>query len=145
MAEFLSHIEIEASADRVWKVLTDFRAYPEWNSMMWPNGDQVTPGARLRVRVKMGRWLRFTFRPIIQKADPGRELCWKGRLPARLLQGLHSFIIEPLEDKRVRFVHREVLTGFLVPLYVWIMSAWIRNAYEGMNRELKSRAEHFTT
>jgi uncharacterized protein YndB with AHSA1/START domain len=26
-----TEIEIEASPDRVWKTLTDFAAYPDWN------------------------------------------------------------------------------------------------------------------
>ena len=31
MKELRSQIEIEAPADRVWQVLTDFATYPEWN------------------------------------------------------------------------------------------------------------------
>jgi hypothetical protein len=141
MNEILTHIEITASATDVWKVLTDFDSYPDWNSMMSPEGDVLKPGARLRVRVRMGRWVRFTFRPTIRRADPGRELSWRGRLPARLLQGVHTFAIEPLAGDRVRLVHREVFTGWLVPIYMWLMSGWATRAYSKMNRELKARAE----
>ncbi len=141
MNEILTHIEIKASAEEVWKVLTDFDAYFEWNSMMTPEGDVLQPGARIRVRVRMGKWIRFTFRPTIRRADPGRELAWRGRLPARLLQGIHTFAIEPLAGDRVRFVHREVFSGFLVPIYMWLMGGWATRAYSKMNRELKTRAE----
>ncbi|MGE5327045.1 MAG: SRPBCC family protein [Deltaproteobacteria bacterium] len=141
MDEILTHIEIDAGAHDVWRVLTDLRAYPEWNSMMSPEGDVLEPGARLHVRVRMGKWLRFTFRPTIRRADYEREFSWRGRLPARLLQGVHTFSIEPLADQRVRFVHREVFTGWLVPLYMWLMGGWATRAYSKMNRELKARAE----
>ncbi len=141
MNEILTHVEIAASAGEVWKVLTDFEAYSEWNSMMWPDGGVVKPGARLRVRVRVGGWLRFTFQPTIRKADPGRELSWKGRLPARLLQGVHTFAIESLGPNRVRFVHHETFTGLMVPFYMWFMAGWAERAYARMNRELKARTE----
>ncbi len=141
MNEIFTAIEIAASASDVWKVLTDFDAYPEWNSMMRPEGTEIRPGARLRIHVRMSAWLRFSFRPTIRSADPGRELAWKGRLPARLLQGVHSFIIEPRGNNRVRFVHREVFSGFLVPIYMWLMAAWATRAYAKMNEEIKARVE----
>ena len=31
MKELHSEIEIDASAERVWGILTDFASYPEWN------------------------------------------------------------------------------------------------------------------
>ncbi|MBI4544746.1 MAG: SRPBCC family protein [Gemmatimonadetes bacterium] len=34
MKELYAEIDIEASAERVWQVLTDFAAYPEWNPFM---------------------------------------------------------------------------------------------------------------
>lgn len=141
MNEILTYIEIAAGAEEVWKVLTDFDAYPQWNSMMWPDGADPRPGARLRVRVRMGGWFRFTFRPTIRRADPGRELSWKGRLPARLLQGVHTFAIESLGPNRVRFIHRETFTGLMVPFYMWLMAGWAERAYARMNRELKARTE----
>ena len=49
-------VEIDASAERVWSVLADFDAYPEWNpfiraivSWMWP------PGWRRRLRPRPSR------------------------------------------------------------------------------------------
>jgi uncharacterized protein YndB with AHSA1/START domain len=31
MRELRDEIEIEATPERVWEILTDFAAYPEWN------------------------------------------------------------------------------------------------------------------
>lgn len=142
MNEILTHIDIAAGAKEVWKVLTDFERYPEWNTLMWPDGGDIRPGARLRVRVRIARWIRFSFRPTIHKADPGRGFSWKGRLPARLLQGVHSFAIESLSSNRVRFIHRETFTGLMVPFYMWLMAGWAERAYARMNRELKARTEN---
>jgi hypothetical protein len=141
MDEILTQIEIAASAKEVWSVLTDFEAYSKWNTMMWPGGGDARQGAKLRVRVRLGGWLRFTFSPTIRTADPRRELSWRGRLPARLLQGVHSFCIEPVGPNRVRFTQREVYSGLLAPFYMLLMSDGIKQAYDRMNRELKSRVE----
>ena len=59
-----------------------------------------------------------------------------------MMDGEHSFIIEPLEDNQVRFVQSESFTGVLVPL----MSAIgvFKNAHIGfgeMNEALKRQAE----
>ena len=141
MSEILTQVEIDASAERVWQVLTDFAAYPEWNSTIWPNGGKPQAGERLRVRVRVAGRLGFAFRPTVLKAEPGREFCWVGRLPAGLMEGKHSFTIVPVEPNRVRFVHREVYAGLLVPIYMRVMGGWVRRTYERMNRELKLRAE----
>lgn len=141
MTEIRTQIEIEATAEQVWEVLTDFAAYPEWNSLFWPENGQVKLGARLRVRARMPGRFRVGFQPTIRRAERGRELCWLGRLPARLLEGEHFFTIEPLGQNRVRFVQREVYAGILVPIYMRVMGGWVRRAYEEMNRELKLRAE----
>jgi len=141
MTEIRTEIEIAASSERVWRVLTDFAAYPEWNTVMWLVGGEIRKGARLRVRIRMPGGLDITFRPTVCRTEPGRELCWKGRLPARLLEGEHSLTIEPLAHDRVRFVHREVYSGLLTSVYMWLVAKRIRRAYEKMNSQLKSRAE----
>lgn len=141
MSEIVTQVEIDATAERVWEVLTNFAAYHEWNSVFWPEKGEVKSGAELRVCIQMPGWLKITFRPTVLKAEPCRELSWIGRLPIRLLEGKHSFTIVPLERNRVRFVHREVYAGILVPIYMRVMGGWLRRAYEKMNREFKLRAE----
>ena len=59
-----------------------------------------------------------------------------------LMDGEHSFIIQPLEGDRVRFVQSESFTGVLVPL----MSGMgvFKNAligFDEMNQALKRQAE----
>lgn len=141
MNEIVTEIEIAAGAEKVWNVLTDFAAYQEWNSMMWPERGELRPGEKLVVRARLAGGIRISFRPTIRTAEPARELSWNGRLPVRLLQGIHSFVIQPVSQDRVRFIHRETFSGWIAPLYMLVMSAWARRAYAKMNRELKARVE----
>ena len=141
MREIVTHVEIEAPAELVWEVLTNFEAYPEWNSLFWPKRGMLKPGSPFRFRLRLGRALGLHLQARIHKAEPGRELCWQGRIPPRLLTGEHYLTLEPLGKERVRFVQREIYTGALVWIYTLVLGSWVRRAYDRMNRELKLRSE----
>ena len=45
-----SEVAIEASADEVWAVLSDFGSYAEWNPGMESMEGEATVGTRLTIR-----------------------------------------------------------------------------------------------
>jgi hypothetical protein len=139
---FHTHIEIAADASRVWEVLTDFAAYPDWNPFLIAIHGELRPGTRLAVETRFpgGRLMRF--RPLILRADPRRELRWWGRasIPG-LFEGEHVFNIAPLEPGRVRFSQRERFRGLLVPILRRTHLAATRIGFEQMNLALKARSE----
>ena len=146
MKEISSEIEINASPERVWQVLTDFSALPDWNPFIRTAEGNLRAGDRLKVYIKASKGMGMSFKPTILRAEPNRELRWIGRLlMPGLMDGEHSFIIEPLEGNHVRFVQSESFTGALV----FLMSALgvFKNAligFEEMNRALKQQAEQAT-
>jgi hypothetical protein len=82
------------------------------------------------------------FKPTVLRAEPNRELRWLGRLwLPRLFDGEHVFVIEPLDETRVRFVQREEFNGLLVPLFARSLDTDTRRGFEEMNQALKARAE----
>jgi hypothetical protein len=83
MKEFRSEIEIRASAERVWQVLTDFASFPQWNPFMRRASGEVKAGARLEVRSQPSGANGMTFKPTVLKAEPNRELRWLGHLLIR--------------------------------------------------------------
>ena len=142
MDQILTTIEIEASPARVWQVLTDFPAYPEWNSVLPQIRGEAVPGKRLQVWVRFVAGITVSFRPKVLHAEYERELRWQGRfLRSRLFAGEHSFVIEPLGNGRVLFLHDEVYSGLLVPVILPLIGGSNRRVFEVMNRELKARAE----
>ncbi|MFV9678130.1 MAG: SRPBCC family protein [Methanosarcinales archaeon] len=40
---------IEASAERIWQILTDFSVFPQWNPFIRRASGEVKTGARLEV------------------------------------------------------------------------------------------------
>ena len=140
--EIRTEIEIDATAERVWQLLTDFSAFPDWNPFISRADGEVRNGARLKVYLQPSGAKGMTFWPTVLKAEPNRELRWLGRLwiPG-LFDGEHVFTIEPLETKRVRFIQREVFTGLLVPLFVRLGGVNTQRGFKEMNNALKVQAE----
>lgn len=142
MKELRAEIEIQATAERVWQLLTDFASFPHWNPFIRRASGEIKAGARLEVLIQPSGARGMTFRPIVVKAEPNRELRWFGRLVIpRLFDGEHIFSIEPLEESRVRFTQREIFTGLLVPLLARSLDRDTRRGFEEMNQALKARAE----
>ena len=142
MKRLHSEIEIDAPAERVWHLLTDFASYPQWNPFIRSISGQPTKGEKLEVRIEPPGGRGMTFKPKVLNAEPNRELRWLGHLLVPgLFDGEHSFIIQPLEENRVRFVQREAFKGLLVPLFARSLDNSTQRGFEEMNRALKERTE----
>ena len=142
MKELHSEIEIDAPAERVWHLLTDFASYPQWNPFIRRISGKPTKGERLQARIEPPGGQGMTFKPKVLTAEPNRELRWLGHLLVPgLFDGEHSFTIQPLEENRVRFVQREAFKGLLVPLFARSLGTNTQRGFEEMNRALKERAE----
>jgi hypothetical protein len=142
--ELITSIEINASPSAVWKVLTDFSRFPQWNPFIRSISGEATQGAQLHVQVQPPNGDGMTFHPKVLIAEPGYELRWLGRflLPG-IFDGEHRFQIESLDEHRVRFVHSEVFSGLLVPLLWNSLDTKTRQGFEEMNQALKLQAEQY--
>jgi hypothetical protein len=141
MRELRSEIDIGAPPERVWSVLTEFDAYPDWNPFMRSLAGRCEVGSKLTVRIDPPGARAMTFKPTIRAATPERELRWIGRLfVPGLLDGEHRLKIEPLEDDRSRFVQSERFSGLFVGLFAKTLAA-TQLGFEQMNVALKHRAE----
>lgn len=137
-------IDVDAPADIVWDVLTDFDAYPEWNGYTRIEGEAVE-GTRLRVSPGPDAGRSPTFRPEVRRVDPDRELRWLGHLfVSGLFDGEHRFELESLDDGRTRLVQSEQFSGLLVRPILRFVGADTEANFEAVNRALKTRAEQLS-
>jgi hypothetical protein len=142
MKELHSEVEINAPAERVWQLLTDFTSYPRWNPFIRSISGEPTTGERLEVRIEPPDGRGMTFKPTVLNAEPNRELRWLGHLLVPgLFDGEHSLAIQPLEENRVRFIQSETFRGLLVPLFSRSLDNNTHRGFEEMNRALKEQAE----
>jgi hypothetical protein len=143
--ELHTDIEIAASAERVWRELTDFASYPTWNPLVVAASGTLREGETLRVKLALGK-RAMAIKPVLLRVIPERELTWRGSAPIpRTFVGEHSFEIQPLGANRVRFHQWERFTGLLIPLLSRMIDGPTRRGFEAMNRALKERAERGAT
>ncbi len=137
-----TEIDINASAARVWNLLTDFAGFPDWNPFIRSAIGEARSGTWIEVNLQPTGARGMKFKPIVIKAEPNRELRWLGHLWIRgLFDGEHIFIIEPLGANRVHFIQRELINGLLVPILSCSIEKNTKRGFEEMNRALKVRAE----
>lgn len=142
MREIVTEIHIQAAADTVWSILTDFGSYQDWNPFIQQAKGEAIVGQRLENRPKVSKGRGVVFRPVVTKVVSGRELRWYGHLliPG-LSDGEHIFEIEPSRRKGVRLVHRQIFKGLLVPILWPLMGGKTRSGFIRMNEALKTKSE----
>jgi hypothetical protein len=137
-----TEIEINAGPGTVWRILTDFATYPDWNPFIRAIGGEPTRGAQIGVRIQPSGARAMSFRPTILVADVGSELRWLGRflLPG-VFDGEHRFVIQKQAERRVLFRQSERFSGILLPLLRGGLERDTKRGFEEMNLALKARAE----
>jgi len=136
--ELHTEIRIDAPPSRVWAVLTDTRAYGEWNPFIVSMTGEIVAGATLENTMRSeGTDLVFT--PTVLAARPDVELRWLGRLFApRIFDGEHSFVLKADGRGGTHFIQHEHFRGVLL----WMIDVeQFRKNFEAMNAALKARAE----
>ena len=140
--QIITEIIIQASPEEIWRHLTDFAAYPEWNPFIENIEGKAEVGYRLKVTLAVRGGKEMVFKPVVKAAEPGKKLVWLGRTVFPwLLDGEHSFVIEDQGDGTCRFVQSESFTGFLVPYLPKSMGEQTKLGFEMLNKVLKERVE----
>ena len=135
-----TEIIINAPAEKVWNILTDFEKFPEWNAFILSIEGEQKVGAQLTVGLKNGN-STSVFKPKVVVYEKNKAFEWKGRLPVGMFNGHHQFKIEKLSDTQVKFVHKEDFSGWLSGLIMKMIGEQTRHGFEAMNEALKNRAE----
>jgi len=139
--ELRTETDIEAPVERIWQVLMDFDAYPEWNPFIRSIHGKPELRSRLEVEIGASGTRPMRFRPTVMAVVPNREFRWLGRLGIRgLFDGEHIFELVSLNSRSTRFVQRERFRGIFLPLLAKRLEQDVRRGFEEMNRALRERA-----
>jgi hypothetical protein len=145
MREITTEVDIAAPAEVVWRVLTDFAAFEEWNPFMLQAEGELVPGQRISVTMRPPGHGASTFRPRLLAVEPARLLRWRGQLLVPgLFDGEHVHELTPLEGEGTRYVQREEFGGILVP-FTGGMLRDTERGFAAMNAALRQRAERLAT
>jgi hypothetical protein len=140
--EVRSEIEINSYPESVWKILTDFVTYDQWNPFINKIIGLPREGDKIDIYIETPSGKKRKYSPKVTKVEEGRELRWFGKssLPG-FLNAEHIFIIEELQPQRVRFIQREVFDGLLAGFFGKGMDSDVKQGFDDMNYALKKHAE----
>jgi hypothetical protein len=136
-----TELEIDASPDQVWKVLTDRATYPDWNPFIISSTGDLTVGTTITnvLRDTNGKDTEFT--PELLAVEAGRELRWIGRIGfGGVFDGEHAFRIEVLPNGRSKLIQEETFRGVAVPFTVGMLRDTIKPQFHAMNKAIAERA-----
>ena len=140
--EIKTEIKINATPEEVWKILTDFNGYPNWNPFIKSIKGQVVIGEKITVRIEPPEAKGMTFKPKIVTFAKNIELSWLGHLllPG-LFDGKHKFELIDNGNGTITFIQSEKFRGLLVPFFKKQLKTNTKNGFIEMNKKLKELAE----
>ena len=137
-----TRIQISASPEKVWSILTDFKTYPEWNPFIKNAQGQVKVGAKLKIDLSPPHAKAMVFQPMVKSVVENREFSWVGHfLFPGIFDGEHIFNIKPTEPGSL-LIQKENFSGLLLPLLWESLDKDTREGFEQMNQALKEKAEN---
>ena len=107
--QYHTEIVVNAPVEKVWRALTDFSAYPEWNPLVgWLTGD-FSPDGRIQMFIKP---LDRSFEATLKRVREYEEFTWIGvQVAPWFLSGEHYYRLEKLNDTSTRLLHGECFRG----------------------------------
>jgi len=141
--EVFTKCTIDAPADIVYSIISDFANYATWENEMIITG-KTQIGGKMVVKVKTANngdgWVTLS---AVMRQNDHRKIAFDNILLAPfLLRGRHRFEIVPTQNSQTMFINAEVFSGLVVPFIrknTLLMTT--RRFKEHINLALKRTAE----
>ena len=139
--ELRTEVEINAPAAHVYRVLTDFERYHEWNPFIPSIAGKPVLGEQLSLEVSLPEGNIYMLKPHITQLTESAELRWHGSyLFPFWLRAEHFFLVSERAERLTRFVQGGNFTGYSLRFAGNTLTLTARG-FVYMNEALKKRAE----
>lgn len=130
-------VVIQATPSAIWKILTKFEEYPNWNPFIHAIRGKIEVGKKFHAEIDT-----MKFQPTTLVFNENREFTWLGSLlfPG-IFDGKHSFVLQDNNDGSTTLFHSESFKGILVGLMKKKLDNDITKKFMEMNERLKALAE----
>ena len=129
-------VNIRASVEIVWSLLTDAQGFSRWNSTVSAIEGHIREGERLRLHVP---GTNRTFTPKVSGIVPARRMIWSDGL-APIFKGVRTFELKPLNNNSTDFMMEERFSGLIFALTKGMLPDF-RPIFEAYASDLKREAE----
>jgi S-(hydroxymethyl)glutathione synthase len=132
-------IKINATPQTVWSVMDDLQRYPEWNHLTPDLAGRTTVGSIVRGTLTKQGAPQVPIGPTINAIVGAREFRWLTNVPG--FRAEHYFLLQPTSEGGTELTHCEDFDGEAIAQRWAGIEATSPPAFNGMNRDLKARAE----
>ena len=136
-----TEIEINATREQVWSILTDFDKMPEWSSSFQGMEGEFKAGGKASSYFKAPLGKKdMKFDHTIIEFKEGFSFGWSD--PIMLgMKDHHIYKLEELPNGNTRFIQTDSVEGGLTFLMGKLMLNEMNKTYQKFNQELKERVE----
>ncbi|MDX2075499.1 MAG: SRPBCC domain-containing protein [bacterium] len=114
MKYFTATINIKASKERIWAILTDAPNYPTWEPGVIKIEGTIASGQKVVAHNKISPNRAFPAK--VTEFVIGEKMAWTGGMPLGLFKGVRTFTLAPKADGTIDFTLREEFSGPMLPL-----------------------------
>ena len=129
-------VDIEAKPEAVWRLLTDAKGFPRWNSTITGIDGRIREGERIRLHVP---GTKRTFTPTVSGVVENERMTWADGI-APVFRGVRTFVLKPRGDATTEFMMEERFSGVVFALVRGVMPDF-RPIFEAFAGDLKREAE----
>ncbi len=135
--ECATTIDVRATPQRIWALLTNAADFPRWNSTVTRITGTIAQGERLALEVPAapGR----TFKPRVVVLELERKMVWSDGF-APMFRGVRTFTLAANPDGTTAFSMVEVLSGVMLPMIKGSLPDF-GPSFEAYAADLKREAE----
>jgi hypothetical protein len=134
---FESSVDIAASSEAVWAVLTEGAGWAGWDSGVDGVDGSIAPGSTITIRSKAAPGRTFPVK--VTTFDPSRTLVFSGGMPLGLFRGVRTYRLTP-SGLGTRFEMREEYSGPLASI-MWRSMPDLGPSFAQFAKGLKARVE----
>jgi hypothetical protein len=128
--------EIHATADVVWKLLTDAKGFSRWNSTVSGIEGTIREGERIRIHVP---GTKRTFNPKVSGVLVNRSMTWSDGI-ASIFKGSRTFELKKGDNGATDFIMEERFSGVMFAITKKLMPDF-KPIFERYALDLKNAAE----
>lgn len=114
MRSYGSTVTIDATPERIWKILIDGPNWPTWEPGVTRIEGKIAPGEKITVHTVLSPDRAF---PVtVSQFIPNQKMVWSSGMPLGLFKGERSFTLTPKGANQTEVATREEFSGLLLPL-----------------------------
>ena len=137
-----TEIEIDGTTDEVWKVISNFQGYTDWNPTITNASGELNEGSMVDVTFALPFSKSMDFNLEVKDIDKGKTFTLVSTLlEPKILDSVHYLSVEKAENGNVKFCQGEKFSGLLLYLVFPFIKSTLENSFEDMNKALKNRVE----